>query len=109
MAKKDNSIKEAKTEIVPLRDRVLLKEIIDKKETKTSSGIIIPVTIDSDKTNKIAQVISVGPGNYDDNGNLITMTLKKGDKVIFQWGDKIIIENEEYYLVRENEILAILN
>lgn len=109
MAKKDNSIKDAKTEIVPLRDRVLLKEIIDKKETKTSSGIIIPVTIENDKTNKVAQVISVGSGNYDNNGNLIPMILKKGDKVIFQWGDKVIIENDEYYLVRESEILAVLN
>lgn len=108
MAKKDN-VKEIKKEIIPIKDRVLLKEIVANKEKKTESGIIIPVLSNEEKTNKTAIVINVGSGSTDHNGNLTPLTVKKGDKVIFQWGDKIIIDNEEYYIVKESEILAIIN
>ncbi len=108
MPKKENS-KEIKREIIPLRDRVLVKEVKSEKEKKTESGIIIPVTVSDDKTNKIATVINVGSGNVGSDGKDIPIKVKKGDKVVFQWGDKIIIDEEEYYIVKESEILAIIN
>ena len=110
MIKKENKEikKNEKTQIQPIHDKVLIKESLDNKEKKTNSGIIIPVTVKEDKGSKCGIVISVGNGHYE-NGNLIPMTVKKGDKVLFQWGDKITIEDNEYYIVKEGEILAIIN
>ncbi|MDR3558717.1 MAG: co-chaperone GroES [Candidatus Pacebacteria bacterium] len=93
--------------IKPLADRVLIKEDIDSKEKKTSSGIIIPVTVNEDKGSKRGEVVAVGPGRTED-GKLIAPSVKAGDTVLFQWGDKVRIDDEDYYLVRESEILVII-
>jgi chaperonin GroES len=94
--------------IVPLADRVLLKELKEEEtETKTKSGIIIPVTVGEDKGSKRGRVIAVGKGRYDD-GKLIPPEVSVGDIVLFGWGDKIKMDGEEYFVVRENEITAIL-
>lgn len=93
--------------IKPLKDRVLIKEDINSKEKKTLSGIIIPITVDEDKGGKKGEIIAIGEGHYED-GKLIPMSVKIGDNVLFQWGDKIQIDGEEYYIVRENELLAII-
>ena len=91
----------------PLQDRVLIKESNDHRETTTKSGIIIPITVGEDKGSKSGQVVAVGPGRHDD-GKLIPTSVKIGDSVLFQWGDKIKVDGEEYYLVRESEILAVI-
>lgn len=91
----------------PLHDRVLIKEDTESKEKKTSSGIIIPVTVQDDKGSKRGEVVAVGPGAHHD-GKLVPISVKVGDKVLFQWGDKVKIGDEEYYLVRESEILAVI-
>ncbi len=107
MAKKEN-VKEIKSPIQPLGDKVLIKESFDTKEKKTASGIIIPITAQEDKGSKFGTVMAVGTGRYED-GILIPISVKKGDKVLFQWGDKVIVEGVEYYIVKESEILAIIN
>lgn len=99
--------KEIKTKLQPLQDRILVKEDNDSKERKTSTGIIIPITTNEDKGSKSGEVIAVGPGKIED-GRLVPISVKVGNKVLFQWGDKVKVGEEEYYIVRENEILAII-
>lgn len=103
--KKTSENKEA-SKIQPLGDRVLVKE--EKSEGgKTESGIIIPETVSQDRGAKKGEVIAVGPGRYDD-GEIVPMQVKVGDKVLFQWGDKLTIDGEEYEMVSEGSILAII-
>lgn len=115
-AVKSEAKKESK--IQPLGDRVLVLIRTGEKETTTASGIIIPTGGDSDKESKRGEIIAVGPGRHED-GRVIPVSVKVGDKVLFQWGDKLVLEetatsnasaakDEDYYLVRESEILAIL-
>ena len=92
--------------VKPLGDRVLVREI--KKEGEHSvSGIIIPETVGEDRGAKKGEVVAVGPGKFDD-GELAPMNVKVGDKVLFQWGDKLTIDGEEYEMVAESSILAII-
>ncbi|MBU3968873.1 co-chaperone GroES [Patescibacteria group bacterium] len=94
--------------IFPLFDKVLIKEF-DKNEKNrvTDYGIIIPDSVSEDKGAKRGKVVAVGEGKYED-GKLIPMSVKKGDKVLFSWGDEIKINGEEYQIVSETSILAIL-
>lgn len=94
--------------IRPLGDRVLIKEISKEEGEKTLSGIIIPVSEDKNSDFKKGTVVAVGAGKYDDGG-LVPMSVKKGDTVLFSWGEKVKIEGEELYLVKESEISAILS
>jgi len=100
-------MKDISKKIRPLQDSVLIKEDSESKEKKTSSGIIIPVTVNEDKGSKKGEIVAVGSGRVED-GKTIPVSVKEGDIVLFQWGDKIKIGEEEYYLVRESEILAII-
>lgn len=103
MSKKvENSAK-----IIPLGDRILIKEDAKSKEKKTASGIIIPITVNEDKGSKRGEVVAVGQGRYED-GKLIPVSVKVGDEVLFQWGDKILADGEEYYIAKETELLAII-
>ncbi|HEY9583780.1 MAG TPA: co-chaperone GroES [Candidatus Paceibacterota bacterium] len=99
--------KEQKIKLKPLGDRILIKESGETKEKKTGAGIIIPITVNEDKGSKKGEVVAVGEGNYED-GKLMPMTVKVGDEVLFQWGDRIKVDDEEYYIVKESEILAII-
>jgi chaperonin GroES len=99
--------KEIKIKLQPLQDRILVREDNDSKERKTSAGIIIPITTNEDKGSKSGEVIAVGPGKIED-GRLVPISVKVGNKVLFQWGDKVKVGEEEYYIVRESEILAII-
>ncbi len=100
MSKKQKTVKRS---VVPVGDRVLLQEI--KSEARSGSGIILPDSMDSDKGLKEAKVIAVGNGKYVDD-ELVPLFVKKGDVVLFGWGEKITFDGEEYYLVRESEISA---
>lgn len=93
--------------IQPLYDRILIKEDVESKEKTTSSGIIIPVTVEQDKNGKRGVVLAIGKGRYED-GKLIPVSVKVNDKVLFQWGDKINVDGNEYYIVRESELLAVI-
>ncbi|MBI4976781.1 MAG: co-chaperone GroES [Spirochaetes bacterium] len=92
--------------IKPLGDRVLLK-VLDQ-ESKTSSGLYIPDTA-QEKTQK-AEVIEIGPGGTDKDGKRLTIDVKKGDIVIYDKfaGVKIKDGNNEYLIVSNNEIVAVI-
>jgi chaperonin GroES len=92
--------------IRPLHDRILIKRI--KAEEKTKAGIIIP---ESAKEKPIeAKVVAVGPGKLMENGKRVEPVVKAGDRVLFaKWsGSEIKIEDEEHLILREDEVLAIL-
>ena len=85
----------------PLNDYVLLKKT--KVEEKTKGGLYKP---DSAKQDQFAEVVAVGPGIFTQNGNLIEMRLKVGDKVILDIpGSEVRLDGEKYIMVRESEIL----
>jgi|SRR3989338_5299555 len=108
--------KDAKASIQPLSDRVLVKRE-EKEVTKSAGGIIIPDTATKEKS-KIGMVLAVGPGKMSDDGRLIPMTIKPGTKVIFNagWDNEIDLpaqagmgeKDEEYFLVKESDILAVI-
>ena len=91
--------------IKPLSDRVLIKMV--KAEETTKSGIIL--SSGSQEKPQIAEVISVGPGGIVD-GEKVEMQVKKGDKVITSKysGTEVKYEGEEYIIVRQSDILAIV-
>ena len=97
-----------KHSIIPLGDRVLVKPSLPEG-AKTQSGIIIPDTIDKEKPEQ-GKVVAVGEGKRNDQGDFIPLQVKKGDMVIFsKYGpDEIKIDGEEYYIIREDSLLAII-
>ncbi len=94
------------TKVKPLGDRVLVRELKTAGE-KSISGIIIPETVSEDRGAKKGEVVAVGPGKHED-GKVIPMSVRVGDKVLFQWGDKLTIDGEEYEMISESGILAII-
>jgi chaperonin GroES len=90
----------------PLHDRVFLKRIEEKEAVK--GGIIIPDTAKEKPME--GEVISVGPGKIMEDGKRSPMDLKAGDRVLFgkYAGTEIKIDDEEYVIMREEEILAVL-
>jgi chaperonin GroES len=90
----------------PLNDRVLVRRL--EGEEKTSGGIIIP---DSAKEKpQRGEVMAAGPGKSDKDGNLVPMTVKKGDKVLFAKyaGTEFKMDGVEYLIMREDDILAVI-
>ena len=92
--------------IKPLSDRVIVKA--EAAEEKTASGIILPDT--AKEKPQEGKVVAVGPGKISDSGNAIKMTVKVGDKVLYgkYSGTEVTVENEEYLIMKENDIFAIL-
>lgn len=110
MAKKDKKAEKKevkKIRVRPLGDRVLVKP--EAAEDKTPGGIIIPDTAKTDKPER-GVVVTVGDGKFNDEGRRIPLHVSVGDKVMFgKYGyDEIKIDGEEYLLVSEANILAIL-
>lgn len=93
--------------LVPLGDRLVVKEMKGETNKKTESGIYIPDTVKEDKGTKRGTVVAVGEGKYDD-GVLVPMKVSPGDNILFQWGDSIKYEGEDYVILRESEVLAII-
>lgn len=91
--------------LVPLLDRVVLKQC--EAEETTKSGIILASA--SQEKPMEAQIVAVGPGGMVD-GKEITMQVKEGQKVIYSKyaGTEVKLEGEEYIIVRQNDILAIV-
>jgi chaperonin GroES len=94
------------SKVHPLADRVLIRESKSDGE-KRESGIIIPETVKEDRGAKEGVVVAVGEGKYED-GKLIPMKVSVGDTVLYQWGDELKIGGEEFVLVSESNILAIV-
>ena len=92
--------------IKPLGDRVVLKAA--EKEETTASGIIL--TGNSQEKPQYSEVVAVGPGKVDDNGNLIPMNVSVGQRVIFQQyaGSTVKVDDEEYTIVSQDSILAVV-
>ncbi len=92
--------------IRPLADRLIVKRV--DEEEKTKGGIIIPDT--AKEKPQEGKVIAVGKGKLDDDGETIPMEVKKGDKVLFSKyaGTEINIEGEEHLIIREDDVLGIL-
>ena len=90
----------------PLLDRVLLKRVEEDK--KTSGGIIIPDTA-KEKPSQ-GQVVAVGPGGRDEDGKVIQMSVKVGDRVLFaKWsGTEVKVDGEDFLIVKESEILGVI-
>lgn len=91
--------------LVPLGDRVVLKQLVAEETTK--SGIVI--TGQAKEKEQQAEVVAVGPGGVVD-GKEVTMQVKAGDKVIFAKysGTEVKIDDVEYIIVKQNDILAIV-
>ncbi|HTW90052.1 MAG TPA: co-chaperone GroES [Candidatus Binataceae bacterium] len=92
--------------IRPLGDRILIKRI--KEEDKTKGGIIIPDT--AKEKPQEGKVVAVGKGKKTDEGKLIPLDVKAGDKVLFgkYSGSEVRIEGEEHLILREDDILGVL-
>lgn len=90
----------------PLQDRIIVKRV--EGEEKTSGGIIIPDT--AKEKPQEGKVFAVGPGRLMENGKVIAMSVKAGDRVLFgrYAGTEVRIEDEEHLIMREDDILAII-
>ena len=97
----------AKVKIQPLGDRVLVKQVEEKEQVK--GGIIIPESA-KDKSQE-AQVVAIGSGRLDSNGKRLPFEVKVGDNVLISkyGGTEITFGDEKYTLLREDDIVAILN
>lgn len=91
--------------IKPLSDRVLVQP--EEAEEQTSSGIIIPDT--AKEKPQQGKVVAVGPGKVED-GNKIDMSVSEGDKVLYgkYAGTEITLDGDEYMIMRESDILGII-
>lgn len=95
-----------KVKLVPLGDRIVVQR--EELKEKTSGGIYLPDSAKDRPTR--GKVISVGDGRVLENGNRSTFQLKAGDKVLFTnyAGENIEIDGEEFLLMSESEVLAVL-
>ena len=92
--------------VKPLQDRILIKRV--EEETKTKGGIIIPDTAKEKPQEGL--VVAVGAGKVTDSGTRVPPEVKKGDRVLFgkYSGSEIKVDGEEHLILREDDILAIL-
>jgi chaperonin GroES len=94
-------------QIKPLSDHILIEPV--KEEEKTKAGIFLPDTASKEKSEE-GKVVAVGPGKKTDDGKIIMMSVKPGDKVLFQkYGpSEIKVDGKEYLIATESDILAII-
>ncbi|MDJ0624075.1 MAG: co-chaperone GroES [Desulfocapsaceae bacterium] len=92
--------------IRPLNDRILVKRL--EEEEKTAGGIIIP---DSAKEKPAeGEVVAVGPGKLSDQGERMTLQVKEGDRILFSkyGGTDVNIDGSEYLIMREDDVLGVV-
>ena len=96
----------AKTKFRPLHDRVVVKRV--EAEEKSKGGIIIPDT--AKEKPQQGEVVAVGPGGRDENGKLISIDLKAGDRVLFgKWsGTEVKLDGEELLIMKESDIMGVI-
>jgi chaperonin GroES len=92
--------------IRPLADRVLVKPL--SRETVTKSGIVLPDT--AKEKPQEGEILAVGPGKLLDNGKRVTLEVSVGQKILFARyaGTEIKVEDEEYLILRESDIMGIV-
>ena len=93
--------------IRPLSDRILVKRL-DEAEEEVRGGIVIPDT--AKEKPQEGEVIAVGDGKVLDSGQKVAMSVEKGDRILFgkYSGTEVKLENEEYLIMREDEVLGVL-
>jgi chaperonin GroES len=93
--------------IKPLSDHILIEVI--KEEEKTRGGIFLPETAEKERSEQ-GKVIATGPGKKTNDGKIIPMSVKEGDRVLFtKYGpNEIKVDNKEYLIAKEEDILAII-
>jgi len=93
--------------IKPLQDRILIRRL-DSEEEETRGGIVIPDT--AKEKPQEGEVVAVGDGKVLDNGQKLQMTVKVGDRILFgkYSGTEVKIDDEELLIMREDEVLGIL-
>ena len=91
----------------PLQDRILVKRVAE--EEKTKGGIIIPDTAKEKPAE--GKVVEVGKGKVDESGKRIALEVKKGDRILFgkYSGTEVKIEGEEYLIMREEDVLGVID
>ncbi|MCC2110808.1 MAG: co-chaperone GroES [Hyphomicrobiales bacterium] len=91
----------------PLHDRVVVRRV--DSEEKTAGGIIIPDT--AKEKPQEGEVLAVGPGSRDEDGNLIPMDVKAGDRVLFgKWsGTEVKIDGEDLLIMKESDIMGVID
>jgi len=94
--------------IIPISDHVLIEPI--KGEETSKGGILLPQTAEKERPEQ-GKIIAVGPGKKDETGKIIPLEVKPGDKVLFtKYGpNEIKVEDKEYLIAKEEDILAIIN
>jgi chaperonin GroES len=104
--KRQTRIIMAKTKFRPLHDRVVVKRI--DAEEKSKGGIIIPDT--AKEKPQEGEVVAVGPGGRDENGKLIEIGVKAGDRVLFgKWsGTEVKLDGEELLIMKESDIMGVI-
>jgi chaperonin GroES len=92
--------------IRPLHDRVIVKRL--DQERKTASGIVIPDNV-AEKPDQ-GEIIAVGPGKRDDNGKIVALDVKVGDKVLFgkYSGQTVKVDGEELLVMREEDLMGVV-
>ena len=96
--------------IKPLHNNVLIEPLSEEERgSKTKSGIFIPETVDKEKPDQ-GKIIEVGAVKRNNEGEIIPMSVKKGQKVVFSKysPDEIKIEDKKYFIISEDNILAIV-
>jgi chaperonin GroES len=93
--------------IKPLSDHILIEPVVQNEKTKT--GIFLPDTASKEKSEE-GKVVATGPGRKTDDGKVIELSVKVGDKVIFsKYGpNEIKVGDKEYLIAKEDDILAII-
>jgi chaperonin GroES len=93
--------------IRPLHDRVIVKRL--DNERKTTSGIVIPDNV-AEKPDQ-GEIVAVGPGKRDDNGKLIPIDVKVGDRVLFgkYAGQTVKVDGDELLVMREEDLMGVVS
>lgn len=96
----------AKTKFRPLHDRVVVRRV--ESEEMTAGGIIIPDT--AKEKPQEGEVLAVGPGARDENGKLVALDVKTGDRVLFgKWsGTEVKLDGEDVLIMKESDIMGII-
>ena len=91
----------------PLRDRIVVKQI--EAQEKTKSGLVLPDT--AKEKPQEAKVIAVGPGRLLEDGTVKTLEIKNGDRVLYgkYSGAEVSVEGEDYLILREEDVLAVVH
>jgi chaperonin GroES len=94
------------TKLTPMGDRLLVERL--EAEEKTAGGIVLP---DAAKEKPIqGKVIAVGPGRRNDDGEFVALQVKKGDTILFgkYSGTEVKVDGDEYLIMKEDDVLAIV-